>query len=109
MWFDTHCHLDAPEFAADLSLVIARAAEQGVTGILIPAVQVKDFERVVQIVDTWQIVMPRLCFTLGVHPLFTKDAAEGDVALPVWPLKNTATIPDWLVWARLVLIILSTF
>ncbi len=81
MWFDTHCHLDAPEFTADLSLVIARAAEQGVTGVLIPAVQVKDFERVVQIVDTWQIVMPRLCFTLGVHPLFTKDAAEGDVAL----------------------------
>ena len=80
MWFDTHCHIDAPEFRDDLSLVLARAAEQGVTGILIPAVQVSDFERVIDIVEQWSTLIPQLCFSLGVHPLFTKNAAESDIA-----------------------------
>jgi len=81
MWFDTHCHIDAPEFAQDISLVLARAAEQGVTGILIPAVRVCDFSRVVQIVDQWSGLIPKICFSLGIHPLYTKDASENDIYL----------------------------
>ena len=80
MWFDTHCHVDAPEFRDDLSLVLARAAEQGITGILIPAVQVSDFEHVIEIVEQWSSLIPQLCFALGVHPLYTKNAAESDIA-----------------------------
>ncbi len=80
MWFDTHCHIDAPEFKDDFSLVLARAAEQGVTGILIPAVRVADYEHVVKIVDQWSGLIPQICFSLGVHPLFTLDAAESDIA-----------------------------
>ncbi len=80
MWFDTHCHVDAPEFRDDLSLVLARAAEQGITGILIPAVQVSDFEHVIEIVEHWSSLIPQLCFALGVHPLYTKNAAESDIA-----------------------------
>ena len=81
MWFDTHCHIDAPEFADDISLVLARAAEQGVTGVLIPAVRVSDFSRVVQIVDQWSGLIPKICFALGIHPLYTKDASENDIQL----------------------------
>jgi TatD DNase family protein len=80
MWFDTHCHIDAPEFKEDLSLVLARAAEQGVTGILIPAVKVSDFLRVVQIVDQWSVLIPKICFSLGIHPLYTNEAQESDIA-----------------------------
>lgn len=79
MWFDTHCHLDADEFSKDLSLVLARAAEQGVTGILIPTVDVKSFERVIAIVEAWSDLIPYLCFTLGIHPLYTSDANEKDI------------------------------
>ena len=81
MWFDTHCHIDAPEFKDDLSLVLARAAEQGVTGILIPAVKVSDFARVVQLVEKWSIFIPKICFSLGIHPLYTKEALESDITL----------------------------
>jgi TatD DNase family protein len=81
MWFDTHCHIDAPEFRDDLSLVLARAAEQGVTGILIPAVQVADYDRVVQIVDQWSSLIPQICFSLGVHPLYTPQAQEVDIKI----------------------------
>jgi len=81
MWFDTHCHIDAPEFRDDLSLVLARAAEQSVTGILIPAVRVSDYDRVVEIVEQWSPLIPYLCFSLGIHPLYTIDAQEKDVEL----------------------------
>ena len=80
MWFDTHCHMDAPEFKDDLSLVLARAAEQGVTGILIPAVRVADYEKVVSIVDEWSGLIPHICFSLGIHPLYTNEAVESDIA-----------------------------
>lgn len=80
MWFDTHCHLDAPEFSQDLEQVFERALEQGVTGMLIPAVRVADFERLVSIIDQWSEQIPQLCFSLGVHPLCTKEADVGDIA-----------------------------
>jgi TatD DNase family protein len=96
MWLDTHCHLDAPEFKEDLSLVLARAAEQGVTGILIPAVQVKDFEGVIHIVDQWSGLIPHICFTLGIHPLYTNDATEADIP------KVRATIAQYIDHPRLV-------
>ena len=40
MWFDTHCHLDADEFAADRDEVVARLTEKGVSRVLVPAVSV---------------------------------------------------------------------
>ena len=46
MLFDTHCHLDAAEFDHDRAQVIARAQAAGVRAIVIPAVEVANFERV---------------------------------------------------------------
>jgi TatD DNase family protein len=81
MWFDSHCHLDAEEFSKDLSLVIARAAEQGVAGILVPTVDVKSFDHVIAIVERWSSLIPYLCFTLGIHPLYTPAAKEDDLKI----------------------------
>ena len=41
--FDTHCHLDAPEFDRDRDRVIADARAAGVAQILVPAVEVANF------------------------------------------------------------------
>jgi TatD DNase family protein len=79
MWFDSHCHLDAHEFEQDLSLVVARAAEQGVTGILVPCVSVQSMDAVLKIIDTWSAFIPYLCFTLGIHPLYTGQAGKNDL------------------------------
>ena len=45
VWIDTHCHLDAAEFDADRDAVVARARAAGVAQIVIPAVDVANFER----------------------------------------------------------------
>jgi TatD DNase family protein len=74
MWTDTHCHLDAPEFAADLDAVVARARAAGVQGLVIPAVEVVQFETVRAIAHRHGAA-----YALGIHPLYVQRAADGDL------------------------------
>jgi len=75
-WVDTHCHLDASEFAADVAAVRARARQRGVLHCVLPAVQAADFERVralaYQFGDS---------FALGIHPLYVARADASDLDL----------------------------
>lgn len=73
-WIDTHCHLDAPEFAADVDAVRARAAAEGVGRCVIPSVLPEAFEPV-------RALAHRLgdAYALGIHPLVVGRA--GDDAL----------------------------
>ncbi len=75
MWIDTHCHLDAAEFDADREAVIGRARAAGVGQIVIPAVEVANF-------DTVRLLAAQQGFSyaLGIHPLYVMRAAEGDLA-----------------------------
>jgi len=43
MWIDTHCHLDASEFAGKGYALADEAVHFGVSGMIIPAVHVKNF------------------------------------------------------------------
>ncbi len=79
MWIDTHCHLDAPEFTSDLSGVILRAAEKNVRAILLPAVKAADFSHVRELAHQYSQEIPSLVYTLGIHPLYTNQAYEGDI------------------------------
>jgi TatD DNase family protein len=79
MWIDTHCHLDAPEFANSLDAVIQRAADKGVKAILLPAVRVADCSHVKELAHQYSQEIPGLVFTLGIHPLYTNQAQEGDI------------------------------
>ena len=74
MWTDTHCHLDAPEFDADRDAVAARARAAGIERIVIPAVDVNNFDRV-------QALARRHdgAYALGIHPLFVAGSADADL------------------------------
>jgi TatD DNase family protein len=74
-WIDTHCHLDAPEFAADRTEVRERARHAGVTHCVLPAVEVGNFDAVRQLAHAGGD-----SYALGIHPLFTPRAAEEDLA-----------------------------
>ncbi|WP_068322456.1 TatD family hydrolase [Polynucleobacter yangtzensis] len=79
MWIDTHCHLDAPEFADSLSAVIHAAQEKNVKAILLPAVKVADCAHVKELAHQYSEEIPGLVYTLGIHPLYTNQAQESDI------------------------------
>ncbi len=75
MFIDSHCHLDASEFDADRDAVVARARAAGVARIVIPAVQVDNFDRVRELAHRHD-----LAYALGIHPICVMRAGDGDLA-----------------------------
>lgn len=73
-WIDTHCHLDAREFDADRTQVVARALAANVTQLVLPAVAVSNFDAVRHLADEHG-----LSYALGIHPLCVNEAAESDL------------------------------
>ena len=73
-WIDTHCHLDAAEFTADLAAVRARAAANGVAHCVLPAVQLANFEAVRRLAHEFSF-----SYALGIHPLCVPSAIESDL------------------------------
>ena len=73
-WIDTHCHLDAPEFATDVAAVRARATSQGVRHCVLPAVAVANFEHVRALAHAGGD-----SYALGIHPLFVEQAQDADL------------------------------
>ena len=77
MWIDTHCHLDAPEFAGAQAAIAEQAAAQGVSMIVLPAVAVSNFSAVAALAAQ----QPNCCYALGIHPLYVAQAGADDLAL----------------------------
>ena len=74
-WIDTHCHLDAAEFSADIAMVRALAATESVAICVIPAVEVPAFDGV-------RALAHRLgdAYALGIHPMYVPQAADDALA-----------------------------
>ena len=75
MLVDSHCHLDFPEFAAELDAVVARAQAAGVGAMLTISTHLSRFERVLAIAERFDSVY---C-TVGVHP--HEAASEGTMTV----------------------------
>ena len=64
-FIDTHCHLDGEEFAADRDEVVARAREAGVAKVLVPGIDLKSCQTVMDTCHQY----PDFCYPmLGLHP-----------------------------------------
>lgn len=75
MFIDSHCHLDAAEFA-DPAGMAAGAAAAGVDWIVIPAVARANFDAVA----TLSRALPNGVYALGIHPVCVPQAAVDDLA-----------------------------
>ena len=73
MFFDTHAHLDQPEFDADRSDVIARARAAGVETILCPAVSADSSRAVLRLAEEFDLPV-----AVGIHPNSAAEAAADD-------------------------------
>jgi TatD DNase family protein len=74
MWIDTHCHLDAAEFAGHAPVLRAQAAHLGVGHCIYPAVEVANFTAVRSLAHTLND-----SYALGIHPMYTPQAADEDL------------------------------
>ena len=74
IWIDTHCHLDAPEFDPDRDAVRRQARAQGVAHCVIPAVERGNWATVRALAHQHGD-----SYALGIHPLYTGRADEGDL------------------------------
>lgn len=75
MLIDTHCHLDAVEFAPDREAVIERAGAAGVRSIVIPAVERGNFNKVRELARSFRGGV----YALGIHPIAVPLAEDEDL------------------------------
>jgi TatD DNase family protein len=75
MWVDTHAHLDAAEFDADRTDVHRRTRAAGVESCVIPAIKAANFDTVRLLAHAQQDA-----YALGIHPLYTPQATEANLA-----------------------------
>jgi TatD DNase family protein len=74
MLIDTHCHLDADEFAADRDAVVARARAAGVTLMVLPAAHVEHFAQTAAVARQYGCA-----YALGIHPLWVERSRDDDI------------------------------
>lgn len=74
-WIDTHCHLDAYANTRACIEVRHQAAQQGVVHCVIPAVEVAQFDAVRALAH-----QTNDSYCLGIHPLYTPQASNADLA-----------------------------
>jgi TatD DNase family protein len=79
---DTHCHLDAAEFAVDRAAIVAAAHAAGIRAMVVPAVSVDNFAAVRDCCRVHATCFP----AYGLHPLFLERAGDADLL----------TLRDWL-------------
>jgi TatD DNase family protein len=87
-WIDTHCHLDAPEFAPDVSAVRELATRNQVSHCVLPAVEVANFEAVRRLAH-----VNGDSYALGIHPLCVAQANDANLASLDAHLKHLRADP----------------
>ena len=75
MLIDTHCHLDAAEFAADREAIVAAARAAGVFAIAVPAIATANFSAVRACCQRYPGCFP----AYGLHPLYLDQAGATDL------------------------------
>lgn len=75
MLVDSHCHLDAAELAGNAAQLVGQAAADGVQWIVVPAVEVANFDAVAAL----GAAFPGCAYALGIHPIYVPKARPEDL------------------------------
>ncbi len=86
---DTPCHLYLEAFSQDLENVLERAAETGVTKILVPGIDVDTSIRAIELSNKY----PRTIYAAaGIHPNYSNGIGEGEISKIEELLRNNKGI-----------------
>jgi len=87
---DSHCHLDLTAFDADRNAVIQRASDNGVTDIIVPAVQSSNWMKLQQVCEAEGPLKTHAAY--GLHPVFDAHHRPEDLTLLEDWLSNKSAI-----------------
>ena len=76
---DSHCHLDLAAFDSDRNAVLQRAWENGVTDVVVPAVQASAWGKLQRLSDSESPVNIHAAY--GLHPVFERQHKPTDLLL----------------------------
>ncbi len=76
MWIDTHCHLEADEFAGREESIAALSAQMDIRQIVIPSVDRSSFGRVASLAHA----CGNCSYAPGIHPMYVARSTEDDLA-----------------------------
>jgi TatD DNase family protein len=75
---DTHCHIYTSEFDADREAMLARAANEGITKMLMPAIDRATHEQMIQLEDHF----PNQCKAMmALHPCSVKESYKEELQI----------------------------
>ncbi len=72
---DTHCHLDVAEFDADRSVILERCRSAGIVGIVVPAIHVAGWKKLLELCRHEADLHP----ALGLHPVYINSHRDADL------------------------------
>lgn len=72
MFFDTHAHLDFPDFTSDLDDVVRRAHDAGITKIITISTDLESSQRAIQLAERF----PSIYAVVGCHPNHVMESPE---------------------------------
>jgi TatD DNase family protein len=82
-FYDTHAHLDYPDFAPELPQVVARAQAAGIAKIICIGTDLDSSRRAIQLADQF----PNLFAVVGWHPSNVMEAPD-DLRFPLRELAG---------------------
>src|SRR6266496_2806208 len=75
---DTHCHIYSGEFNADRPVMVARAENEGIIKMLMPAIDASTHEEMFRIEDALQ---GKCLSMMGLHPCSVKEGYEKELKI----------------------------
>ncbi len=82
---DSHCHLNFPSFDDDRAAVLERARDAGVSGIIVPAVDLRSCQEALKLAETYSSVYA----AIGIHPNSSREYDSSSIAT----LRDLASHP----------------
>jgi TatD DNase family protein len=83
-FIDTHAHVYLPEFDADREAILTRAADNGITHILMPAIDITTHAQMLSVETAW----PSCHAMIGLHPCSVSENNAGELAAVEAYIKN---------------------
>ena len=88
MLVDSHCHLDFPDFAAELDAVVARARAAGIGRMVTISTKVKKQAQLIAIAEKY----PDVFCTVGTHPHHASSEMDVDATMLVGLSKHPKVV-----------------